>query len=264
MLANSLLWQITSSETNIPKSFLFGTMHVRDQVAFSHMSNAILSLQTCSEFKSEIDLDKAKESFTIDHYLMKDHKTLNQILGESKFQKLRSILLKAFQIDIQHMDRITPLIIINKVTESLLSDDNAYSADSFLWHQAQELNIQCSGLESIEEQTEILAKLDLDTQIKMLKEMGKNVSKFRANVNGLCELYAQQKVTQLHKRSSKGLGQFRHILINDRNQIMADRIFDNIKNACFYAVGAAHLAGDKGVIAFLKRKGLKLKPLNSN
>jgi len=60
--------------------------------------------------------------------------------------------------------------------------------------------------------------------------------------------------------TKKSLGKFRHILLYDRNVNMSNTIASIIhKKPTFFAVGAAHLAGNKGILALLKRKKINIK-----
>jgi uncharacterized protein len=55
---------------------------------------------------------------------------------------------------------------------------------------------------------------------------------------------------------------YRKLMIYDRNIIMANRMVGlSEENSCFFAIGAAHLPGQKGVMALLKRQGYKIVPV---
>ena len=64
-----------------------------------------------------------------------------------------------------------------------------------------------------------------------------------------------------YKKSIENLGSFRKILLFDRNEFMTDRIHNNMATATFYAIGAAHLAGQKGILNLLKKRRYQLNPV---
>jgi uncharacterized protein YbaP (TraB family) len=43
---------------------------------------------------------------------------------------------------------------------------------------------------------------------------------------------------------------------------MADRIYNNQEEPCMYIIGAAHLAGNTGILNLLKKKKYTLSALN--
>ncbi len=259
MIAKSLLWRIRKDD--LPSSYLFGTMHVKDDVAFAHIDKAITALYACRGFMTEIDLSKAQTVIQPMDYCIPNGGKISELLGFKKFNKASAILRKAFDFDLSTVDRLWPIFVINKLTESLLNEDNSLPLDAYLWEQANRLNMNCTGLEEPEDQIKVLNALDLDTQLKMLKDTVKKVSKFKTSINSLIKGYADEDIQLLFKKSSKSLGAFRNLLLFERNINMVDKIESHNATATFYALGAAHLAGQKGILNLLKKRGYTLKPI---
>jgi len=116
-------------------------------------------------------------------------------------------------------------------------------------------------LETLEEQASIMEQLDLPRQLKMLKKAAANIHKFRKSVTTLGTCYEEERIYDLYMMTKSSLGEFRSVLLYNRNNLMADRIEARLDQATFYAVGAAHLAGNQGILTLLKRKGLSLEPV---
>ncbi len=260
MRHNSLLWELSKGD-NSARSYLFGTMHVKDEKAYQHIKKAQNALCKCSHFYSEINLDKAKLQLDTSHYLLADEASLDKALGQKRFDKMKTIFDRTFSFDLERHKRFLPLIILNMLAESVLREDNHQALDAYLWTAAKKLKLVCDGLETIEEQVSVLTALDLDVQLKMLKEVAENISKYRKSVISLSELYVNEDIVKLYQKTKRSLGALRKDLLYKRNDIMSNRIYFNIQQASFYAVGAAHLGGDKGILAKLKRKGITLKPI---
>ncbi|MBT8232279.1 MAG: TraB/GumN family protein [Saprospiraceae bacterium] len=259
MLKKSLLWKLTKEEG--PTSFLFGTMHVKDEAAFTFAQKAINHLQMCDSFYAEMDLNEASTAIKPTDYLMDDNMSLKNYFKEKKYAKYKRIVLKSFSLNLDNYQYLKPIIILNNLAESVMSSDNARPLDHFLWHQAELLNLKLGGLETVDEQVSTLKSLEIELQLKMLKKALKNISSFKSSNQILKTLYAQQDIIKIFKLSNKGLGKLRQPLLYVRNRIMADRIAQYANKRSFFAVGAAHLGGNKGVLKLLKSKGFKLKPL---
>ena len=259
MIAKSLLWRIR--QEGQPASYLFGTMHVKDDIAYAHVDKAIKALYTCIDFMTEIDLLKAQDIIQPSDYCIPNGGKISELLGERKFMKACRILDKAFGFNLNLVDQLYPIFVVSKLTESLLNEENSLPLDAYLWEQAQRLNMNCTGLEEPQDQVKVLNALDMELQLKMLKDTVANVSKFKKSTLKLIKAYGDQDIQVLFKKSAESLGSFRKLLLFDRNEFMTERISSNIATATFYAIGAAHLAGQKGILNLLKKRGFQLKPV---
>jgi len=259
MIYKTLLWRV-GSDTEI-KSYLFGTLHLSNAIAYKHIQKAFLYLQRCEHFYAEINLDEAQEDFSPANYLLPDNQTLSDFISDRKLAKLTRVFSKGFGVELRNYENLLPIIFINKLTEALLENNGGKSLDAALWEEAKRLRMNMSGLESLEEQTTLLRSLDIPTQIKSLKDIVRDINKFRKSTKKLAAFYEDQNIHSLHKMSKKQLGSMRKALLYDRNKIMALRIWEHRDEKSFFAIGAGHLAGKKGVLALLKNKGLTIKPV---
>lgn len=257
----SLLWQIDHKALDRP-SFLFGTMHVKDQQAFSFLDAVYDRLSQCEALAAEYNLSQQTAPDLTQVMRLPPGKMLSDYFRPAQYEKLRRILLKAFQVDIRLFQFFTPLLLINLLTEKLLQQDQPEALDLHLWQYAGELGKRRVGIETLEEQLAILKKIPLDHQIKMLRDLGRNVSRFRQSVQKSPSLYHEADPQQLYRtvrRSSHGL---RHILLFRRNHIMTERIAALVQQQpTLCAIGAGHLAGKEGVLRLLKLSGFQLRPL---
>lgn len=236
-------------------------MHVCDDIAFTHVEKAISALLKCSEFKTEIDLDAAKSTIKMTDYFFLDDKTLLDYMSATHYAKSKALLTKAFDINLDRLQRFLPIIIVNKLTESELGKHNPLPLDGYLWEQATKYKLIKGGLESIEEQCTTLRSLDVEEQVRIFRGVSRNISKFKKSISKMVEFYALEDIQNLYLKSNKSLGVFRKTLLYQRNIKMVNRIKNNIHHPTFYAVGAAHLAGQKGMLNMLKQKGYRLKAI---
>jgi uncharacterized protein YbaP (TraB family) len=257
----SLLWQIKHPAVDRP-SFLFGTMHVRDQQAFLFLEQAYTCLHQCDALATEYDLSQAATPDLAITMVFQDGRKLSHFFRPKQYQKLQAILLKAFGVSIRQFEHFVPLFLINVISEQLLQKDRPQALDAQLSHYAESIGKTILGIETLEEQMAILQQIPIDYQIQLLRSLGRNVSKFRKSTLSSTDLYQSadpQKLYQMVRKSSQGL---RRLLLFNRNHIMADRINEMVqKQATLCAIGAGHLSGKEGVLRLLKLKGFHVRPL---
>lgn len=256
----SLLWELITKEGS--RSYLFGTMHVRDYRAFIYQDVITDYIDKCKIFATEFDLRERHELKGNDFALIPDNKDLLQLIGEHKFARLRKILDRSFSVDLDTLKNTLPLFIINILTEKVLLKSKSVPLDTFLWQYAENIHRDLRGVETFQEQLITLSNIPLEYQIKNLLEIGKHPSKFRKQINGLMQLYIKGDTKALYKRSKRSLGKLRKLLLYQRNVIMGERIVEMInEKTAFIAIGAAHLGGQKGVLRLIKQKGISIKPV---
>lgn len=258
----SLLWRIQGED--LPgTSYLFGTMHVKNQRVFDHLDNVYNTISHCDAFAAEFELDKIPDFSITDLFRLPDDLTLSQLIPAKKWDKLAKILLKTVGITLNHYNYFQPLFISNIIEEQILKKDMPVSLDEHLWHFASSNNKAMKGIETFEEQLEILKKISLEQQLKSLFSMMRNFSRFRQHLLKMADWYEEGEIVKLYKGTRSGARETRHILLFDRNHIMATRICGMIAHqTTFCAIGAAHLAGQKGVLNLLKNRGFQIEPLS--
>ena len=259
MIRKSLLWEL--SQAGCPKSYLFGTMHVQDNKAFTHWDKAQLALSQCDYFCSEINLSEAQSKVSTEDYLLPNELRISSLVTPRRYAKMCKILMHSFNFDLDQWDRFLPMIVINRLAENLLSKDNARPLDSQLWAEATKLKLSCDGLETLAEQLRLLKSLAVKEQLQQLEGACRNISKFRLSITRVTNIYEAEDISNLYKLTKKSLGNFKSSLLYDRNRIMARRIKNRVEQKTFYAVGAAHLAGAYGVLPLLKELGYRVKPI---
>ena len=259
-----MLWRI-EGETLPGPSYLFGTMHVRDSRMFNGVELVCEKIRECHAFAAEFNLDEAAAQNPASLKLqLPQGQSLLKIIPVKKYRRLRNILLKSAHLDIDFFQNAPPFFIVNLIAERILLTDMPVSLDEYLWNFAKEQGKSMHGVETFQEQLEVLEKISLADQVKMLLEMGRNVGHYRKHLLHLADLYQKKEVQRLFKTVKKNSKGLRKILLYRRNEIMAARIAALAQEMpTFAAVGAAHLGGGNGVIKLLKMKGLKLYPVKN-
>ncbi len=258
---NTLLWSATPVEGG-PVSYLFGTMHVRDERAFHLLAPVYRYIDECEALALEFDLDEAGAGLDPAMLQLPEGQTLEGLLGAPKFDKLRSFLLRALGIDLRMFQRVLPMMTINAINEQLMSKDRPLALDEQLWQYAKEQGKSIVGIETYREQLEVLQSISVEMQLQALLWMGRSLSRHRRHLRKMADLYEAGDIYRLHRASKRSASGMRHTLLYRRNAIMAERIGQLIRQrAAVCAVGAGHLAGGKGVLRLLKYKGFRLRPV---
>jgi len=258
----SLLWEY-SRENESKTHFILGTMHVQSEEAYTPVATAKHYMELCHMYIGEMDLNDPDMDKIGDYFINEDEQLLVDLIGEKKYEKYTKIIQKAFFIDLDTISHYKPMVISNMIAESIITKEYDVALDHFLWSYAQAIGMEMKGLESAQDQFDIMKSIPIDIQLKSLKSCVKNVTTFRKKVLRLSELYSQGKLTELYKTSKKSMGELRKLMIYDRNQRMTERLIDyTTQGATFTAVGAAHLAGNKGMLKGLKKAGFRLKAIS--
>ena len=260
---NSLVWQITpqNTEGGQNSSYVLGTMHVRDARAFQFEHLFYEKILNCEAFATEFNLDDIQNQTDFTLALPNDLQ-LHNVIKPKTFAKISRVVEQKMGLPLVHFSSLKPIIVTNMLTESVLSSDRLMSLDETLWRFAAENGRLLRGIETFEEQVEILNKMSLEEQIKGLKDLASNFSKFRKQLLNMTRLIEQADILKLYKVAKKTAKGNRRLLLYDRNHIMAERIADMTKEMTLcVAIGAGHLAGQKGVLNLLKKKGFEVKPV---
>jgi uncharacterized protein YbaP (TraB family) len=258
---NTVLWQISAAD--LEPSYIMGTMHVRDLRAFQNFEKVKHLIKQCSYYFAEMDLNQAELMQDPKDFILEDGVNLEILLGVKKYEKIRKALGKSFQFNLDDHKQLLPFLISNILAENILQADHQKPLDHILWTFAEEQDLIMGGLESFMEQQSIMRKIPLDFQLKSIKDIARNPSKFRKNLLCLVDYYVEEDIQMLYKMSKKSMGKLRKLMLWERNSRMSKRIGEFMaQGQCFFALGAAHLSGQKGVLNLVKQQGIKLKPLH--
>ncbi|MCB0568481.1 MAG: TraB/GumN family protein [Phaeodactylibacter sp.] len=257
----TLLWELIR-EGGAGASYLFGTMHVQDMRAFACLEAAQARILECGRLALEFDLSAVPSANISSELLLPDELTLDQLIPEKAYAKLRAAFLRAVQLDINAFRHLTPMLASNLINERLLSKDMPAALDEYLWQFARRHALPVVGIETYEEQMDTLRHIPLDYQLQSLLSMGRNLHRQRRQLLGMAAAYERGDIYQLYQSARRSASGLRQLLLYRRNRIMAERIGRLVaEQPTFCAIGAGHLAGGKGVMRLLKQQGFRLRPV---
>ncbi len=255
------MWELSGDGVKAP-SFVFGTMHVRDQLAFSTLPELYACIDQCEALATEFRLDELSATESGFSRVSLSSPPLDTLYTPRVYQRMKKSLYKHLGLHLDAMKYLPPFFVLNLINEQLLAKDMPMSLDEQLSTYAKAQNKICLGVETLAEQMDLLEKIPLKHQLKSLRVMMEKMKNHRRQLLKLGALYSTGDPIRIYKATRAGAGGLRKLLIFDRNRIMADRIAKLCQeHSIFVAIGAGHLAGGKGVLRFLKHKGLSLRPI---
>lgn len=244
------------------RSFLYGTMHVRDLQAFAGMDRVLDCIDQSERYYSEIEMGTPGMEELTRFQQLPGGQDVKNLLPGHRYDRLRKSIDRNFGLDIEHFRHLYPMIIANVIQTSILSNASDVIMDYYLHRYASEQGKDIHFLESQMEQLRLFHSIPLDYQVKALLMLGRQPNKSKKQILTFIQDYADKNTRQLYQRSKKQLGKMRHVLLYQRNIDMANLLINDLDSITgFVGVGAAHLFGYKGILRLMKKGGYKIQPL---
>jgi len=260
-MKNSLLWRLTPNNGG-PDSYLFGTMHVRDLRAFAWLETAKARLEECAVFATEFDFSETDPMAVAAIVQMPEHESLDKLLKPGAWKNLEFYCRKKLGIPPESMRLMHPMTANLMLTNALMANGAEHSLDETLWEHAQALGKKTTGVETFDEQLEILKNIPFKQHVKSLTWLLKNYKRQKRRLKKMLAWYSAGDLTQLYQAAKKDAKGMRKELLYERNKIMARRFAEIAQSeSLFCAVGAGHLAGQKGILRLLKKHGFKVRAI---
>lgn len=262
--SKTLLWKVYKDDPSACH-YIMGTIHTATSEAMTFKELAKVCINRVSVYAGEMNLDTVDRTTLTNFLMLPDDQKLTDFFPPKKYKKFKNLILKTYHLDLDKLIRFTPFYISNMLAEQSLEQTDSLALDYALWRYASLEGKEMRGLESFQEQCAIMKQIPLDYQLKAFKDGLRNISQNQKKINSLNKMYAQGELEKLYKSSKKSMGGIRSLMIYDRNKNMLNRILELFtQKSCFIAVGAAHLAGNKGILAGLKRAGFKVQMIKTN
>ncbi|MEO1435627.1 MAG: TraB/GumN family protein [Bacteroidota bacterium] len=264
---NALLWEISGKELEKP-SYLYGTIHLISKNDF-RMSELVKDrFWRTDQLTLEIDMDNMAGMLSaLTKAFMDDGTTLEDLLTEAEYQELTDYFETNLGMPMSLLNRIKPIFLSTMVTEQgIMGEVTSYETEFMA--MAQDQSKETLGLETVEFQMSLFDEIPYEDQAEMLMEslQGEGDGGIES-FNEMVEMYKAENLQALHTyitEESEDLGDFEDVLLNKRNEAWIPIMEEQMTSKpTFFAVGAGHLSGKRGVIELLKAEGYTLTPLRS-
>ena len=254
----SLLWEISGNGLS-KSSYLYGTIHMICGNDYFLSEKTKKAFNATESLFLEIDLSDPNELVFMQKAAMSTE-PLSKKLTAKQLSDLDIILRKNTGMTIQQVDNYSMLTVLSLISMKSFGCENLKFYEMEFIGLAKESKKSIGGLETIEAQIQFLNKAYSDDEmIAMLQETnGEETAKMVQNYinENLPELYKEITTPKLMNENSKKW------MLKVRNENWAVKMPDVMKDkSTFFAVGAAHLLGEQGVINLLRKKGYTVKPI---
>jgi uncharacterized protein YbaP (TraB family) len=271
----SLLWEISGNGLKKP-SYLFGTMHVSDKLAF-HLGD---SFYTAIKSADVVALETNPESWQDDYsqsVFFRGRRGGNSLLNlygnrwewPSDHMRITSFAIDRYEETIKAALAVEPSMINGMLYRTYGRQAEDFEEDTFLdmyiFQTGKKLGKRVSGVENFQESE----KLVMEAYKAMLRDQNKKKRSYdyegmMTNPKKVEDAYRKGDLDLLDSLESMTVfsDAFQEKFLYKRNEIQANSIDSIIKKmSLFVGVGAAHLPGKRGVIELLRQKGYSMRPV---
>lgn len=261
---SSLLWEITGKDLKQP-SYLFGTIHIICKEDFFLPPIVTEKFTNADQIFLELDMDDPMMVLKMMQLLqLPKGQTIKQLFGDSAFKTFDEQYKKITGSSAMMFNTFKPFMLMSMLTEKSLSCTVRESYEQTFIAMAAKQKKNIKGLETIEDQVAVFDSIPDSTEIANLKSMVVDFNKGVEEFKKLVAVYKTQDVDSMYRLTNQSpeLMEAEEELLVKRNSKWIPIIETNMqKTSCFFAVGAAHLGGDIGVIALLRKQDYTVKPV---
>lgn len=263
-LENSLLWEVSGNGLK-QSSFLYGTFHLLcpEDMNLSAVENGPLS-QVKTVY---CELDFSNPSLPMEMQqgmMMKENHSLTEYVNEKDFKAMNDSVLAATGIPLEALAKVKPLLLLSFIYPHVLGC-NPESPEIKITQIAQQKGIALKGLETVQDQLQVFDKIPYAEQANMLKNYLLTKDAMKDETLEMLKEYEAQNINTLYQLTAEvgsGYEKYNDVLLANRNKNWISIIEKESKSAStLYAVGAAHLGGNNGLIALLRAKGYTVTPV---
>ncbi len=257
-LEKALLWKISGNGLT-ESSYLFGTIHATCDATLD--AETLKALDETKQLYLEIDMDDpTMQMKMMQGIMMKDGVTISSMVSEKDFVIIDEFLQKNIGMSAKMINTFKPFMLNSMLLPKLL-DCEFQSVEMELMKVTQNQNEEIYGLETIDDQLQIFDNIPYQEQVdELLKTAQSDLSKEKGEMKKLMEVYESKDIEKMlvvmEESENKISADNKDVLLINRNKNWIPVIENVIKTtSTFFGVGAAHLAGDEGVIKLLRKQG---------
>ncbi len=270
--SKSLLWQINSSYNKI---YILGSIHLGKENLYPLKEEIEKAYKEAEKIVVEVDITKI-DALKMNKILKKyafcpPDKSLKDLISPLTYEKLKK-KLKELGIKFEDVENYRPWFLATLITDwqfMHLGFYPQYGIDIYFINKALKDNKEILGIESTEEQLEILYSLSEKEQDLFLLYTLIDLDNFENEIKQIIEAWKKADADKLASILNLTLiryPQFSSLyekLIYERNKKILNKIEELLRGDKIYFViiGAGHLVGERGIIKELKERGYKINQL---
>lgn len=261
---STLLWRITGKHLKKP-CYLYGTMHLRDKRLFNFGDSLYQSLENTEGLAIEIDFKEYMDSMFLkgitraqDEKLAKERVHIDQKLDKSSDSLFKALGLDQKNLTKKELKKLRDY----RINKFLQQGEMQTIVDGYLVGLALRQKKWVGGIEDVADQLNLVDEIGGELTVDKVLQKETDL---RASIEQMIKMYTDQDLTGINKTINSYDSRTKNALLIRRNIKMARRM-DSLSaiRTMFFAVGAAHLPGDSGVINLLRKNGFTVEPVFSS
>ena len=263
----SLLWEISGNGLE-QSSFLFGTIHMINAEDYFLPDGTLSAIDISDKIVFEIDMaemnDPMKLMPVLQKAFMKGDTTLQDLMTSEDYDIVKAHF-QELGLPMFFLERIKPMFLTVFASGDFNPEDlqngKIKSYEMEFAAMAEDGSKETAGLETIEFQISVFDAIPYKDQADMLVESIKTGGTEDDTFKELVDLYKNQDVEGLYRMMSEdeSVMEFEDVLLNKRNMNWIPIMKEMMPvQRTFFAVGAGHLGGPKGVIKLLRDEGYEV------
>lgn len=259
-LENSVLWKIEHPNLDQP-SYLFGTLHIMCEEDFSIPEKVLESMESVDELVLEVNLSDPKEMQTLQTEMTNASK-ISEDLTEEQFTKLDAFTQKIMGLPLHNFDNYGISTLYSMMASKMLPCTRIKAMETELTQIAAQKNINIASLEKVSEQFNYIKKAYPSMESYRLIFL---FNEYKKDFNDAIQFYKNEDIAatvRLISQEKYMNSNSKHYMLNLRNTKWATKMPAMMKaKSNLFAIGAAHLVGENGLIPLLREKGYIVTPV---
>jgi len=274
-----LLYKISGNGLEKP-SYIIGTHHLAN-VGFVEKINGVKEAlteteQVYGELKWDVMANPDSLKAMQERMMLPEGQTLKTILTPEQYKRLDAFMTAKLGAGMSNpmveaqMGKLSPMALVTQFQVLLFmmnhmgEFDPSSTFDQYFQAQAQKNNLPCGGLETLSFQAQVLyGSTPMERQVEQLMCLIDNEQFNVQMLEEMTKAFYAQDLDALKKAMDLKLGtscdstpEEEAALIDNRNADWLTKMPAIMKQApTFFAVGAGHLLGEKGVLQLLRNAG---------
>ena len=280
-----LLYKISGKGLRKP-SYIIGTYHLAPVSFVDSIPGLRSALAESEQVYGEIetaDMTSPENIAKMQQAMMlPEGKTLTKLLTPEQMQKLNATMRELLGVDMsnpmvaQQMNKMLPQALVTQLTVIMYLKKHSgfnptQSFDDYFQQQAVAQGKPVGGFETMDFQLQALfGSISIERQIELLMCFLNNREWEESQVDNIVEAFFAQDLNRIEAamdekqdNSCDATDEENELLIYGRNATWLKKMPEIMQQkSTFFAVGAAHLAGERGVLAGLRNAGYLVEGIN--
>lgn len=262
--SDALLWKISGKNLSQP-SYLYGTLHAICLEDLKLKESALTALDQTEQLVLELDVTAEDLPQRMQQaMMMKGSTRLTDLLPREDYELIARYFQDSIGIQLNRFEQMQPIFLATFLYNELL-DCSAQSYEMQLSRIAQLSRKEVVGLETPEEQMKVFGHISYRQQAEMLLQSIVEYPELKEAYWNMVVSYKNEDLNSLYhviRDIRMGMQSYEEVMIDERNQGWIPRIEQMAREEpSFFAVGAAHLPGNMGLISLLRRRGYRVEPV---